>query len=61
LASANTARHALEILWERNALDVIEGAARIALERSLLLVERELSVRLLLFNYDGSLLADVSH
>jgi len=61
LASANTARHALEILWERNALDVIEGAARIALERSLLLVERELSVRLLLFNYDGSLLADVGH
>jgi cobalt-precorrin-5B (C1)-methyltransferase len=34
IAGANTARHALELLKERNAADVIEAAGRLALEQS---------------------------
>lgn len=59
VAEANTAREALEILLAAEARDVVEAAAREALEQSFRMAGGKLSVRLLLFNYDGSLLADV--
>ncbi|NLI83230.1 MAG: cobalt-precorrin-5B (C(1))-methyltransferase [Deltaproteobacteria bacterium] len=60
LAFSNTARHALKLLLEKGATDVVEGIAMAAVERSWLLAEKALFVRLLLFDYDGTLLADVS-
>lgn len=60
VAGANTARHALELLLEWGAEQVIGVAARAALEQSLLLAGEQMRVRLLLFDYDGTLLADVS-
>jgi cobalt-precorrin-5B (C1)-methyltransferase len=59
LAAANTARHALELLQTRQAADVITVVARLALEQSIELAQRRLAARLLLFDYDGSILADV--
>lgn len=59
LASANTARQALELLSERRALDVIDAVARRALEQSVRIAQNRLCVRLLLFDYDGTLLADI--
>lgn len=59
LAEANTARHALELLRERNAQDVIRGVAVQALDQSARLVEYRLPLRLLVFDYDGTLLVDV--
>ncbi|MCE5334051.1 MAG: cobalt-precorrin-5B (C(1))-methyltransferase CbiD [Desulfobacteraceae bacterium] len=60
IASANTARHALDLLSERSALRVMEKLAREALAQSILLAGGEAEIRLLLFHYDGDLLADVS-
>ncbi len=60
VASANTARHALEILAQRRASDIIESLAREALAQSARLAGHEVDVRLLLFDYGGALLADVS-
>jgi cobalt-precorrin-5B (C1)-methyltransferase len=59
LAHANTARHALELLQQRNAEDLIVAVAREAMEQSRRLSGYQPAVRLLLFNFDGGLLADV--
>jgi cobalt-precorrin-5B (C1)-methyltransferase len=59
LASANTARHALELLLARQDKDVIHSMATQALKQSTHLTENQLTVRLLLFHYDETLLADV--
>lgn len=59
LATANTARQALELLLARRATEVIDGVARHALEQSARIAGGDLSVRLLLFDYDGTLLADI--
>ncbi len=60
LAASNTARHALEFLLASGASDVIEAAARQALEQSARMAGGELELRLLLFDYDGALLADLT-
>jgi len=60
IAGANTARHALEIIEDRGALEVVQAVAAQALERSAALAGKAMSVRLLLFNYEGGLLADLS-
>lgn len=60
LASANTARHALQMLLAQGAHQVIEEVARAAALKSAELTGRRLPIRLLLFAYDGRLLADVS-
>jgi cobalt-precorrin-5B (C1)-methyltransferase len=59
LAEANTARHALELLLERRAEEVIRSVALQALDQSARLVEYRLPLRLLVFDYDGTLLVDV--
>ncbi len=59
LAVANTARHALELLLERNAMDVVHAVARKALDQSARLGEDRLDVRLLVFDYGGRLLVDL--
>jgi cobalt-precorrin-5B (C1)-methyltransferase len=59
LAGANTARQALGLLQARPAEDVIQAVARQGLAQSLNIAENRLAVRLFLFDYDGSLLADV--
>lgn len=59
-AQANTARHALEILLESGAQELIHEVAREALRRSRRFAGPGLRrLRLLLFDYDGTLLADV--
>jgi cobalt-precorrin-5B (C1)-methyltransferase len=60
LASANTARHALEILGAAGAWGVVRTVAAKALAESAKLAEEGARVRLLLFDYDGRLLADES-
>jgi cobalt-precorrin-5B (C1)-methyltransferase len=60
IETANTARQALEILLREKARDVILALALQAAERSFQIAEGAVSVRLLLFNFDGDLLADVS-
>ncbi len=60
LASANTARHALELLQKSGrAADVVRAVADKALEESVRFAGEGITARLLLFDYDGSLLADV--
>jgi cobalt-precorrin-5B (C1)-methyltransferase len=59
LAEANTARHALDLLLAHQATDVILTMARGALRESLRLAKGRMAVRLLLFDYDGTLLADL--
>ena len=61
LEAANTARHALELLREQRDTAVIRAIARQAAHRSARLTENRLTVRLLLFDYDGALMADVAH
>lgn len=57
---ANTARHALEILLDAKAWDVIREVAREALRQSRRFAGPSLRhLRLLLFDYGGELLADV--
>jgi cobalt-precorrin-5B (C1)-methyltransferase len=60
IEEANTARHALEILLREDALDLVRAVAEKAVEASRRIAEEAMSVRLLLFNHDGRLLADVS-
>ncbi|MFZ2447155.1 MAG: cobalt-precorrin-5B (C(1))-methyltransferase CbiD [Syntrophobacteraceae bacterium] len=60
LASANTARHALEIIFERGAVEIVEAVAEKALARSAHLAGQGASLRLLLFDYNGDLLMDAS-
>jgi cobalt-precorrin-5B (C1)-methyltransferase len=59
LSAANTARHALEILKAREAADVITAVARRARKQSKKISRQQLATRLLLFDYDGTILADV--
>lgn len=59
LASANTARHALDILADKDAQDLVESIAREAARQSARIAGANAQIRLLLFDYDGSLLADV--
>ncbi len=60
LAAANTARHALDILAEGGSGDVVASIARKAAEESTRLTGDACRIRLLLFDYDGNLLADVT-
>ncbi len=59
LAEANTARHAMDHLISRNAADIVCAIAREALEQSARISGHGISVRLLLFDYSGKLLADL--
>ncbi len=59
LASANTARHALDIIADKGSYDIVEAIARKAVEQSSRLAGGASRIRLLLFDYDGNLLADV--
>ncbi len=59
LASANTARHALEIIEEHGASEIVAAVAAMAVERSVRVAGGDADVRLLLFGYGGGLLADV--
>jgi cobalt-precorrin-5B (C1)-methyltransferase len=59
LASANTARHALQIIAAEGSHDIIESIARRAAAQSARLAGEGARIRLLLFDYDGRLLADV--
>ena len=59
LASANTARHALDIISAKGARDIIEAVARKAAAKSAEFAGEAARIRLLLFDYDGELLADV--
>jgi cobalt-precorrin-5B (C1)-methyltransferase len=59
LSVANTARHALEILQARGAADVITAVARRARKQSKKISQQQLATRLLLFDYDGTILADI--
>ena len=60
LEEANTARHALEIIAGRGAFEIVDRVARKAREESVRLAGKDARVRLLLFDYNGALLADVS-
>jgi cobalt-precorrin-5B (C1)-methyltransferase len=59
LASANTARHALEIIAAKGSYNVLESVAQRAALQSARLAGEGAGIRLLLFDYDGRLLADV--
>lgn len=59
LASANTARHAFEMLRGRGAHEIFEEVAKAALGKSAEFAGEGVEVRLLLFDYNGYLLADV--
>jgi cobalt-precorrin-5B (C1)-methyltransferase len=57
---ANTARQALDLLLAENASDLVRAVADGAADASYRIAEEGMSIRLLLFNYDGRLLADVT-
>ncbi len=57
---ANTARQALDLLLAENASDLVRAVADGAADASYRIAEESMSIRLLLFNYDGRLLADVT-
>ena len=59
IASANTAREALELVLARGAVQVVKAVAEQAVTQALRLGGGRFSVRLLLFDYDGSLLVDL--
>jgi cobalt-precorrin-5B (C1)-methyltransferase len=59
LASANTARHALEIIARKGSHAIVESVARTAAAQSARLAGGGARIRLLLFDYDGRLLVDV--
>ncbi len=58
LASANTARHALEIIAGKASYDIIGSVARKAASQSARIAGTGSQIRLLLFDYDGRLIAD---
>jgi len=60
LANANTARHALEIITARGILEIFGAVAERALAQSARFAGEGVSLRLLLFDYEGNLLSDVS-
>ncbi|MEN6485117.1 MAG: cobalt-precorrin-5B (C(1))-methyltransferase [Syntrophobacteraceae bacterium] len=59
IASANTARHALELLLAAGAEDVIRDVSLLALAKSARIAGASTGLRLLLFDYDGRLLMDL--
>lgn len=59
LASANTARHALELLLAQGASGVVRAVAEQAAGEAARFGGYGPSIRLLLFDYDGSLLVDL--
>jgi len=59
LASANTARHALEIIAAKGSYNVLESVAQRAALQSARLAGGGAAIRLFLFDYNGRLLADV--
>lgn len=59
IAGANTARQALEILLREGAMDLVLKVAEGAVAASRRIAEEGMNIRLLLFNHDGRLLADV--
>jgi cobalt-precorrin-5B (C1)-methyltransferase len=59
LASANTARHALEIIAAKGSYDIVESVSKRAASQSARLAGAGVEIRLLLFHYDGRHLADV--
>ncbi len=59
LSSANTARHAMEIIARAGSQDIVQAVAEKAAEQSALIAGDGSDIRLLLFDYDGRLLADV--
>lgn len=61
IAEANTARHALEIIEGRGAFEIVHKVAALALRSSAALTGCAMDIRLLLFNFDGGLLADLNH
>jgi cobalt-precorrin-5B (C1)-methyltransferase len=71
LSLANTARHGLDIIAEEGAFDIVEKIARTAVEQSFRVAceasrvsfhsqSAPISIRLLLFDYDGKLLAETA-
>jgi cobalt-precorrin-5B (C1)-methyltransferase len=60
VSGANTAREALVLLRSRDAGDVIGAVCRLARERFQGLLGQGVAARTLLFDYDGTLLADVT-
>jgi cobalt-precorrin-5B (C1)-methyltransferase len=60
IEQANTARQALDILLAERAADLVWAVADRAAGASHRIAEESMSIRLLLFNYDGRLLADVT-
>jgi cobalt-precorrin-5B (C1)-methyltransferase len=59
LASANTARHAIDIIAKKGSYDIIESIAEAAAAQSAQIAGGSAQIRLLLFDYAGHLLADV--
>ena len=59
LSSANTARHALQIIAAKGSNSILESVARSAAAQSARIAGEGTQIRLLLFDYDGRLLADV--
>ena len=59
LSSANTARHALEIIAAKGSNRILESVAQKAAAQSARIAGEGTQIRLLLFDYDGRLLADV--
>ncbi|MGC9196412.1 MAG: cobalt-precorrin-5B (C(1))-methyltransferase CbiD [Syntrophobacteraceae bacterium] len=69
LSLANTARHGLDIIAEDGSFDIVEKIARTAVEQSVRVADEAsraavasqsapIRIRLLLFDYDGNLLAE---
>jgi len=59
LASANTARHALEIIAGKGSYNILESVAQRAAVQSSRFAGEGAEIRLLLLDYNGRLLADV--
>lgn len=59
IASANTARHAFEIIRLHGADDLFRAVAERAAAQSFRFGTERMPVRLLLFDYDGELISDV--
>jgi cobalt-precorrin-5B (C1)-methyltransferase len=59
LAHANTAREALELIMARQADDLIRTVAEGVLEQASRIAGKTMAMRLLLFDYEGSLLLDL--
>jgi cobalt-precorrin-5B (C1)-methyltransferase len=59
LAGANTAREALDLLLANRADDLVRTVVRGVLEQSSRIIGSSMTVRLFLFDYEGSLLLDL--